>query len=467
MKRKYNFYCLLTLTILVVSACNKQLELVPENNLVEEQVLADKATAERLLAGGFYTQFQFDRNILSLADQSTGIAYLPTNNYYLGVIDPNQADVYNNWSGQYQVINIANVIINNLPGQANFDVATQKQDIAEAKFLRAYSYFHLALLYGYNVLGNNSDANLCVPLRLTPFINSNASQIIPRSTNKQVLDQVVKDLEEAIPDLPTGYPDAVNIDMKLRSRAVKSVGMAFLSRVYLYLNNYDKVIANANSVLADNNYALATSPADVFPNNKSVIAVPASIPFNKEVIYGYPVGWNAAQTNVAIGGVSLPYQVDPGFTQTYVANDIRGTMVYKNAQNQSISSKYTSPNYFDNMMIIRLSEVLLNKAEALARRDGINQTSVDILNSIYQRAFVTGQKPAPYTMASFTDKNALVVRILQERRWELAFEGHDRFDKIRSGLPINPVLPLNRYVLPIPQAEINITGGVLIQNPGY
>ncbi|SDK65736.1 SusD family protein [Pedobacter sp. ok626] len=458
MKRKYNFYSLFALILLMMSACNKQLDLVPENNLVEEQVLADKATAERLLAGGFINQYSTERTILPMADQSTGIAYLVTNNFYTGVLDPYQSNIAGFWSTHYKAINIANVIINNLPREAKFDISIQKQYIAEAKFLRAYSYFRLALLFGYKVLGDNSDANPCVPLQLNPF--ASASVIIPRATNKQVLDRVVQDLEEAIPDLPSAYPDAANMDMKLRSRAVKAVGMAFLSRVYLYLNNFDKAIDNANLVLANNNYVLAASPANVFPDNKLVIAGAANISFNKEVVYGYPVSFGISTTNLA-------YVVDPSFIQTYTPNDIRGSMVIKNAQNQNTTSKYSSPAFYDNIMVIRLSEVMLNKAEALARRDGLNQTSIDILNAIYQRAFVVGQKPAFYTMASFADKNALVSRILLERRWELAYEGHDRFDKIRAGLPINPVLPLNRYALPIPQADVDITSGVLAQNLGY
>jgi len=461
MKHRYNFYGLLTLILMVLGACNKQLDLVPENNLVEEQVLADKATAERLLAGGFYTQFSTERSAFVMSDQSTGIAYVVTNNFYLGTLDPNQSNVSSFWQTHYKVINIANVIINNLPAEAKFDLNTQKQYIAEAKFLRAYSYFRLALLFGYKVLGSNSEANPCVPLQLSPYVGASASQIIPRSTNKEVFDQVVQDLEEAIPDLPASYPGVINMDMKLRSRAVKSVGRAFLSRVYLYLGNYDKAVTNANLVLTDNNYVLAASPADVFPNNKSVISGPANIPFNKEVIYGYPISYSTLPAD-------LKYIAEAGFIQTYSANDIRGTtMITKDVKNQLLTSKYTSPAFFDNIMVIRLSEVMLNKAEALARRDGLNQTSVDILNAIYQRAFPAAQKPVPYTLASFVDKNALITRILQERRWEFAFEGHDRFDKLRAGLPINPVLPLNRYALPVPQSEIDITSGVVAQNLGY
>lgn len=465
MKRIYNFYCLFVVLVLITGSCSKQLDLRPENNLVEDQVLEDKVTTERLLAGGFYSQFLAERILLPVVDQSTGIAFLNTNNYYNGTIDANLIAAFDIWSKHYQVINIANVIINNLPKQAKFDLSLQKQYIAEAKFLRAYSYFHLALLYGDRVLSNGADANPCVPLRLDAFDRSDGSQILPRSTNRQVLDQVVKDLEEAIPDLPNNYPEAINMDVKLRSRAAKSVGRAFLSRVYLYLNNYDGAINNANQVLADNNYVFAASPADVFPDNSAVITGPTNIPFNKEVVYGYPVSWNAALSSESAN--NLFYQVDLTFLSTYDVNDSRGTKMTWMDNTTLRSKKYNSPRLYDNMMIIRLSEVMLNKAEALVRRDGVNQTAIDILNAIYQRAFVAGKKPIPYTLSSFASTDALLSRILQERRWELAFEGHSRFDRLRAGLPINPVLPVNKYAFPVPQKEIDITSGVLKQNPGY
>ncbi len=461
------FYGLVVAMVLLTAGCNKQLDLKPENILVETQLLEDKNTTERLLAGGFEAQFEAQKQEIPIADQSTGIAYLQTNNYYTGTIDANDAVALGVWTGHYNVINIANVIINNLAKNAKFDVGLQKQFIAEAKFLRAFSYMNLGVLYGDQALTN--PGGLCVPLRLTAFDRSDVNQIIPRSTNKQVFDQVVKDLTEAIPDLPDAYPGAAAnfMDVKLRSRAAKSVGKAFLSRVYLYLGNYDGAVNNANMVLADNNYVLAADPSVVFPNNSSVKTVSANIPFNKEIVYGYPLSWSTSP--IAHG---FSFVVEPAFIQSYTKNDLRGTtMIGPGGLNLPAgaigTNKYTSPNRYDNVMVIRLSEVMLNKAEALARRDGINQTSVDLLNTIYQRAFLTGQKPALYTTGSFASKDALITRILQERRWELAYEGHDRFDRQRSGLAINPGFPANKIPFPIPQSEINITSGVLTQNPGY
>ncbi|MDR2272504.1 MAG: RagB/SusD family nutrient uptake outer membrane protein [Sphingobacterium sp.] len=464
-------YVLLLLVALLVS-CNKKLDLSPENNLVESELLEDRNTTERLIAGGFYTQYLIERDALPIADLSTGNLYLVTNTYYNGTVDPTSPVLARIWTEHYKVINIANVVINNLPKYAKFEETVQRQFIAEAKFLRAYSYFRLALLFADGWYGANGSSKLAVPLRLDAFSRSDESQYIPRSTNQQVFDRVIQDLEEAIPDLPLSYPTATQVDVKLRSRAVQSVAKALLTRIYLYQHRDVDVVKMADAVLSDASYNLANSPDLVFPNNSSVIAAPANIPFNKEIIYGFPVSWNTALSSNTAN--NFQYAVDPTFVKTYTEHDIRrSTMLQTLAPTQTIpegeirSNKYTSPNMYDNMVVIRLAEVVLNKAEALTNIEGVNQAAIDLLNSIHQRAFSAVNKPAPYTISSFASKQQFLEVLWRERNWELAFEGHDRFDRMRTGRAINPVIPANRYAFPIPQAEISISNGFLKQNPDY
>ena len=117
--------------------------------------------------------------------------------------------------------------------------------------------------------------------------------------------------------------------------------------------------------------------------------------------------------------------------------------------------------------MIRLPEVMLTAAEALAHTQGINSTSINLLNQVYARAYTKNGVPHVYTAADFATPAALITRILQERKWELAFEGFARFDAIRNDMAPNPQLPANRYALPVPQHEIDITKGLIKQNPGY
>ena len=128
----------------------------------------------------------------------------------------------------------------------------------------------------------------------------------------------------------------------------------------------------------------------------------------------------------------------------------------------------------DNLVILRLAEIYLNKAEALTKKSGLTQTAVDLLNAIHTRAGL----PA-FTLAGFANADALFFAIIRERRWEFAFEGMDRFDQIRigekAGLPADlGIRNLNTsltnpdfWALPIPENDVVITQGLIKQNPGY
>ena len=197
----------------------------------------------------------------------------------------------------------------------------------------------------------------------------------------------------------------------------------------------------------------------------------APYPFNKEIIFAFPISYNKAAVLqyylhdiYYIYGFTAP---DTNFIKAHDGTDMRRSDMFIINGSTWDPVKFSDPNLLDNLIMIRVAEVMLNKAEALAYKSGVNQVSIDLLNAIHQRAYPAGQKPAPYSTADFTDKQSLIDQILQERRWELAYEGHDRFDKIRSGKQPNNILPQNRYAFPIPQREIDITSGLIKQNPGY
>jgi hypothetical protein len=128
----------------------------------------------------------------------------------------------------------------------------------------------------------------------------------------------------------------------------------------------------------------------------------------------------------------------------------------------------------DDAPLIRVTEMYLNRAEALAELNGVNQESITLINALRTRAGLT-----PWTLTTFTTKQAFINAILNERRKELAFEGHRRMDLLRRGLPLRSSgstaaisKPCDaaspRVILPIPNREIEINPGLQgQQNPGY
>jgi len=451
----------------VLASCNKKLNLAPEGTLTQDALLSDSTNVAAFIAGAYISLWNgCNGDEYLIGDVATGTVQSYSSIYVVGSYDPLNTTTQTFWNNNYATVNLANTVIADLGANAAFNKTLQRQYIAEAKFIRAYSYFNLLRLYGDGALQGKM-TNLGVPLNLQPYGGYTDKQNIPRSTNGEVYAQILQDLGEAIPDLPAKY----STDLMERSHATPGSARALAARVNLYMGNYDSCNALCDLVLGDPDYELMPSAASVFPNNTSGAG---SYPFNPEIIFAFPSSYNNDPTQYAYNNLYYDYgysTVSDSFRTTYQQGDIRNTVMFDTVVSYGTSMiipvKFSDPTDRDNLVMIRLAELVLNKAEALVGLNGVNQTSVDLLNSIHQRAFPPGHAPAPYTLSSFASAQSLVGQILQEREWELALEGHDRFDRIRLGKQPNPLLPAAKYALPIPQSEIDITGGLIVQNPGY
>lgn len=469
-----SYITLFFIILFVASSCSKKLDLPPENILIESQVLANANSSEALLASAYFKTYVAVRNYYYMsADLATGNAMaLATNGFvtlWNGNLLPTSGLIQTLWNNHYSAINEANVIINLVP-TATFSESVKTRLVAEAKFVRALNYFFLVRDFGAGALtGNLSGPG--VPLQLLHYSNYDPSKNIARSSSLEVYTQILKDLDEAaaiLTDLSTVSQQV------LRGRAQKTTCFALASRVALYMRDYSKAASYAAQALTNTTqYALATSPALIFP----VTTATSNIPFNAEFIFAFPTSYNSdlADNNLTGYYAKTALWPDPSFLATYALNDIRNSasmMVVGNPAGPATRvtpSKFANPVGRDHLPILRVSEIYLNRAEALVKSTNtVNAEAISLLNAIRQRSFPTGLKPAPFAISSFATVNDLLNAILRERRWELAFEGHDKFDKIRNGIAPNVALANpNKWVYPIPRREIDLTNGLITQNPGY
>ncbi|MET6999912.1 RagB/SusD family nutrient uptake outer membrane protein [Chitinophaga defluvii] len=461
-KRHIHNYLLPLLLLLMGTACNKQLDLKPENTMVESELLKNEGTTESFL-GDTYLQLMAacGGNAFTLPDFSAATAKGYDNAIVSGDVDPRDKNYYGLWDQPYKTINQANVIITQLGKYATFDKTRQQGFIAEAKFIRAMAYLQLLEMYGDGALQNKPE-NMGVPLRLESFEGYDGSQIIPRATNGAVYTQIIKDLDEAIAVLPADRKDALDQG----SRATRGAANALAARVSLYEGKYDKAATYAAAAMEGNRYQLASSFEELWPNHAEG---GGRYPINKEVLFAFPESFNNTNRyNDSHGIYYIYYTPEAGFMSTYQATDERATeLMVLGPLGIDAMRKFTDPNTRDNVTMIRLAEVMLTRAEALARKDGVNAISVGLLNEVYARAFTKSPVPKVYTAADFPNAQALIDRILQERKWELAFEGFARYDAIRTGKRPNPLMPPEKFYLPVPQREIDVTNGLIKQSPGF
>ncbi|HHC78413.1 MAG TPA: RagB/SusD family nutrient uptake outer membrane protein [Flavobacteriia bacterium] len=459
---------LIIVSILTIFSCDSRLDVLPEDNVASNTVFNSKATIVGAVVGMYSKLQSGDLNGMSqlisdyMSDNVKFVGSFPS----LQEIDQfetlaTNASIDNIWFDGYEAIGAANQIIVNLPAVNLADLSdTEKaQFIAEAKFVRAWTHFHLVNLFAQPYQFSNG-SNLGIPIVLTVFNGSNNQDFqLERSTVNEVHAQVEKDLLEAIPDLPVSNG----------ARAEKGAAEALLARLYLYREDWNNAATFANTVINSSEYSLATaynfydnnptSPEHIFVIVNTPTDGPQEPGGSDEVYVNF---YNAAPG----GRGDAPFSQDlidlfaltPGdkrFSDLSVAATDAG------GNNTFFTTKY--PDIVNNAsdgMVLRITEMYLIRAEANFRGGtSIGDSPLNDINELRARAGLTA--------LATVDLNAISI----ERRKELCFEGHRRMDLLRNNLNLRPgggpesAPGANKVILPIPDDEI-VNNPNITQNPG-
>lgn len=388
-------------------------------------------------------------------------------------------DVNNCWNAGYAAINQINVFLKGMEDNAakfippdfpaNYSTTAQ-QYIAEGRFLRAVCYYSLLQLYARPYTdGNGNKPGL--PLRLLAEKGQDNNDL-SRSTVAEVYTQILADLNFAEANLPASYANAT----LNTTRAHKNAAIAYKTRVYLSMADYNNVITEANKIVSAAapfnasasggvNHALQANIANVFAVPQETTESIFSFPFTAQNAPGTQnqLGfyYNASTNGQGGGGeYSLNNAGIIGNTTDWPAADARRAFNVAAAASGGafFLRKYQSPSpYTDKSPVIRYAEVLLNLSEALARTNGgVNARSLALLNAVRQRS------QASFTWAP-ADNASLINAILTEKRIEFLGEGLRNMDLMRlnaqipgkAGVPAVDPTAAN-YVWPIPSSELSV-----------
>jgi hypothetical protein len=396
------------------------------------------------------------------------------------------------WLGYFSLVSKANIAIDQVRNNKDI-VATDEvkaQSEGEARFLRAYAYFMLVRLYGR------------VPLIDSVLTNAASQSNIPQSSAAQVYAFIEQDLQFAAANTPLSW------DAKFVGRITKGASNGLLAKVYLTQQKWAEAMNAANAVILSGQYNLTTTYDKIFreegENSKeSVFEVQATanatIPTNNGVQYAQIMGvrgsgiwdlgwgWNTPSTfleaayetgdprkNRTILYTSTATQT---FTTIYgenlpvgLPNPRYNNKVYTNpALRNSIAHRF---GYWMNIRILRYADVALMYAEAA---NELNNTTEALQKLEWVRARARAGNGTILPAVTTTDQAELRDAIRHERRIELAME-HDRFfDIVRWGIATDALHAAGKTnfnanrdnLLPIPQAQIDLSQGKLTQNPGY
>lgn len=449
MKKQFHSIILTGLCgVLLFSSCNRDdLSPAPETTIVDTEA--------------FSTASRINNQVLSL------YAAFKNGNFYGGrfivygdirgedflLEDPNlvtNADVWalnptnsavavvNLWAQAYSTINNCNLFIEgmNAKGLTVVGTAIGTNYIAEARLLRAICFYSLLQHYA-RPYADGAGSKLGLPLRLVG-IKGVGSSDLARSTVKDVYTQIIADLDFAESNLPlTNGATALNNVI----RGHRNTAIAFKTRVYLSMQDYPKVIAEANKIVPAVAPFNATSgvahklEADYtnifkapYTTSESIFSAPftgtaGDIPGTQNGLQGYYFASSTGSGSIfSLNPVGI--MGNTGWT----AADKRRTFIHTRvAGTRTIyyTKKYPIASPADYSPVIRWAEVLLNLAEAKVRSTNtLDAQALALLNAVRQRS-------DPATTLAPATATALIDAILTERRIEFLGEGLRNNDLMR------------------------------------
>lgn len=361
------------------------------------------------------------------------------------------------WAEGYEGINMLNMILNAEFEPTSGVQAEYNQIMGEAYALRGLAYFDLVKMYAQHYTFTADASHPGIPI----VLESDVAALPSRNTVAEVYQQVISDLTTGI-SMMTQTRDGSFMMTKEGAQAI-------LSRVYLYMEDWSNAAAMANSVISSGKYSLVTGQGyvDQFKTGGS-----------SEAIFEIQNTDTDNRGSDALGGMYRAsgygdYLPAKDLLNLIDPNDIRMQMFKEDPLLTGIYAsmrvnKWPTQSNTDNIPVVRLSEMYLNRAEANAEM-GNSATAQADLNMIRQR----GLASAPAVTAT---GQALLDQIAIERRIELGFEGHRIHDLMRHKLGIHRVdvtgdvadmsYPCNFCILPIPQEETD-TNPNMTQNAGY
>jgi len=504
---KYFLNILIVLIVVsLLSGCKKTLEEDPIGLLSPEGFYKSKRDVESAIFGAYgmlASETLFGRQYVSaimLRDDMSDIGNRGTTAERIQVndfkMDARNGMVRAFWPTWYQVISAVN--------SAEFGaksinlVETELNPLlAEIKFVRAFSYFHLVRVFGD------------IPY-IDKFIsNPDDVKSINKTKEAELYTKIIGELEYAKQWLPDRHPSDI------RTRPTKATAASYLAAVYLTLGDYQKAYTEAKWVIDKRttyNYSLEPDFQNLFraelanglketvfavdflskinvgnnnddlngpmtgirntPQNGFGVVVPSLKTFTSwnALDYRRKVSFEDSTLNAA--GVLIPYTSYPNEKRPHIAKWRRFP------GNANSDGRYSDHNYAD----MRYAEVLLIAAEAQTEISGPTQEAIDYINQVRTRARNwpgrASSFPANLALAGLT-KAQLIDMVMEERKFELAFEWKRWFDIKRRKLgdilfkgpnslePQTTFDATRDYLMPLPQTELEINPNLKPQNPGY
>lgn len=379
--------------------------------------------------------------------------------------DANHQQISPVWNVHYNAIRDANLVLDNIQ-KGNFSQSFKELSTAECNFLRGWNYSELYYLFG----------------KLPLYKSSTDDLLQARTTEEETKAFIEQELLAAIPKLP--------VKAAAFGRATKGAAQGILCKYYLNTKQWQKAADLAKQIMDSKTYSLLANYADVFKISNET---------NAEIVWSLTKNAGATTTAQNMNALIFPnnyprpypnnavfaarvYLYDK-FVASFEDSDARGKMMVRSFKagntevkgfgvNQTLPFKYefdpasVGANAGNDLPVIRFSDILLSRAEALNELSGPTAEVISLINQVRTRAGAKAIALTDYTKETLRDF------LLEERGKEFFCEMKSREDYIRQGKFISDAIKRGKsakpfhVLFPIPQVEID-ANKALVQNEGY
>lgn len=495
-KMRHTLLYTICFLVLLLGSCTKRLDQKPTDGIIREDYWKTKEQV-RAAVIGCYGSLLGDPAGSSVAlpellflwgelraDMLAPSLGTSASHYEIMNVNTTSSNPIVNWRSVYSTINYCNTVIDFAPGvlsnDKTFTLEALNAYVAEAKTIRALLYFYLARSFGD------------VPLKLSSTSSDAEISTVAKSSQQEVLNQVISDLNAAEPDAPLTYGNAASDKGRITRFTINTIQ----ADVYLWMEKYGEALAACDKVINSKRYGLiAASGAwfnTLYRTGNSTEGI-FELQFDAQKLNTfYPVFAVSNKQFIAANRVmDIVYTTD----EVSGLKDIRSDGAAVRASDNTIW-KYVGKNSADlialsdsytHWFVYRYADVLLMKAEALAQLNR-GQEAVDIVNVIRTRGqALEGTNSHP----DVTNVTEVSRYILEERAREFMFEGKRWYDVLRyvkrnnyaqidylldmvtGTVPANTVRTTqikmkdhNSHYFPIFEYELQ-TNKQLVQNPFY
>lgn len=435
--KKITLYIIFLVSVLNAS-CEKFLDLKPTDSLLSENAIYDAKTSQAVLNSAYSQLKNYYRNY----DLILGI--LPGDNVFFGGSQSQNIELDNHaftvtnsaivgaYQSNYTLINTTNWAISEIPKVQDLALTQVEKNklVGEAHFIRALAFFHLVRSWGG------------VQLQLDPTRDLKSLGDIPRSSEEETYNQILKDLAQAESLLPADNPSTRNL-------VQKSIVQAFRAKIHLYAKKYNEIENDANLVLNNPKYQLTEKFEDFFKppflSTEAIFELSATV--NNSGVSASP--W-LPSTGTPRGSYEFrPAQALISLLENPEIGGDRIALISKRGADYYGNLYHTISPSINPVYALRLAELYLIRAEGRVLRSNPDlQGAIADLNRIRERADIP-------LLALTANKGEILQALQDERRVELALEGDRWFNLVRTEkaeevLGVHP----NFWKFPIPQVDV-------------